>query len=203
MDFSSFKNLAEHYNAIPVSRRLLADVMTPVSVFLSLRENSQYPFLLESVEGGEHLARYSFLGKNPYKVLTFDGKSVSLVFGDCNEKLDQPYFEILRDLTTAYREPDLPDLPRLTGGAVGFSSYDTVRQVESLLNTPPEDVPLPEAVWAFYDEIIAFDHVKKQLVLMKTVFIEPGMDMETAYDDAIAALDRLEKTVQKVSAASQ
>lgn len=199
MDFTSFRKLAVSFNAIPVNRRLLADVMTPVSVFLSIRTDSKYPFLLESVEGGEHLARYSFLGKNPYKVLTFDGKKTSLQSQEGVQELDQPYFEALRNLTTAYKEPVLPELPRLTGGAVGFSSYDTVREVEKLTSTPLEDVDLPEAIWAFYDEIIAFDHVKNQLVLMKTVFIEPETDLKKTYDQALSALDKLEETVQQVS----
>ncbi len=199
MNFDSFKKLAGSYNAIPVSRRMLADVMTPVSVFLSLRENAEYPFLLESVEGGEHLARYSFLGKNPYQVLTFDGETVQLKYDGERQMQEGSYFEILRELTTAYREPELPDLPRLTGGAVGFSSYDTIREVEALHHTPPKDIELPEAIWAFYDEIIAFDHVKKQLVLMKTVFIDSGTDLKQAFDDAQMALDRMELTVQRHS----
>ncbi|MEX2573430.1 MAG: chorismate-binding protein, partial [Balneolaceae bacterium] len=195
--------MSESYTAIPVSRRMLADVLTPVSVFLSLREQAEYPFLLESVEGGEQLARYSFLGRNPYKVLVFDGEMVSITENGTEEKSDQAYFDVLRDLTTAYREPDLPDLPTLTGGAVGFSSYDTVREIESLSDAPPEDVHLPEAVWAFYDEIIAFDHVRKQLVLMKTVFVKPQMDLEQAFNDARDSLDHLEETVKKAGTGSR
>jgi anthranilate synthase component I len=198
MDFDSFKRLAEIYTAIPVSRRLMADVMTPVSVFMAIREDARYPFLLESVEGGEHLARYSFLGKNPYQVLTFDGSSTTITRNDSTEKKFETYFDLLRDLTSAYMEPDLPDLPRLTGGAVGFSSYDTVREVESLTDTPPEDVSLPEAIWAFYDEIYAFDHVKKQLVLMKTVFIESDLDLKAAFNDANSCLDKMEQTVRHI-----
>lgn len=198
MDFDSFKKLAETYTAIPVSSRLMADVMTPVSVFMTIREDARYPFLLESVEGGEHLARYSFLGKNPYQVLTFDDTSTRITRNGDREIKSESYFDLLRDLTSAYIEPDLPDLPRLTGGAVGFSSYDTVREVESLTDTPPEDVSLPEAIWAFYDEIYAFDHVKKQLVLMKTVFIEPGLDLEAAYNKAIECLHKMEQTVRHI-----
>jgi anthranilate synthase component I len=197
MNFDSFKKLAGSFNAIPVSRRMLADVMTPVSVFLSLRDDAEFPFLLESVEGGEHLARYSFLGKNPYQVLTFDGNTVQLNRDGKCEVLQDSYFQILRELTTAYREPELPDLPRLTGGAVGFSSYDTIREVEELADTPPKDIELPEAIWAFYDEIFAFDHVKKQLVLMKTVFIDSASDLKQVFDDAKLALDRMEQTVQR------
>jgi anthranilate synthase component I len=196
MTFDRFQNLAKTYTAIPVSRRLLADVLTPVSLFLTLRKNARYPFLLESVEGGEHLARYSFLGKNPYQILTFDGELVYLERNGESIKQDGSYFDVLRHLTSAFREPDLPNLPRLTGGAVGFSSYDTIREMEYLPDVPPSDINLPEAIWAFYDEIIAFDHVKKQLVLMKTVFTDPGINLEEAYSDACRALDELEASVK-------
>lgn len=195
MEIEQFKSLAEEYTAIPVFRRLMADVLTPVSLFLNLRQNARYPFLLESVEGGEQLARYSFLGSNPYQTLEFDGKAVVLKNEEQSEELNQPYFEALKDLTTAYREPDLPDLPRLTGGAVGYSSYDTVREVEGLPESPKDDLQLPEAIWAFYDEIYAFDHVKQQVIIIKTVFTEQQEDLEALYRDAQDSLDAMEEQV--------
>lgn len=193
MTFNTFKTLAETYSAIPVSRRMLADILTPVSLFLTISEDADCPFLFESVEGGERLARYSFLGKNPYQILRFDGESVTL-----QQQSDEPlvlseeYFDALERLTTQHSEPQLPGLPRLTGGAVGFSSYDTVRQVEDLPNPPASDIDLPEAIWAFYDEVFAFDHVKQQIVLMKTVFVDEETDLRKAYDEAQTALDRME-----------
>jgi anthranilate synthase component 1 len=195
MELGQFKSLAEKYTAIPVYRRLMADVLTPVSLFLNIREGARYPFLLESVEGGEQLARYSFLGSNPYQILEFDGEEVFLKNHEKTQKLDEPYFNALRDLTTAYREPNLPDLPRLTGGAVGYSSYDTVREVEELPHSPGDDLNLPEALWAFYDEIYAFDHVKQQVIIIKTVFIEKGDDFDARYQDAQQSLDAMEEQV--------
>src|SRR5690625_2254943 len=115
MDFETFEKLAKEYTAIPVSRRLMADVMTPVSVFLSLRQGANYPFLLESVEGGEQLARYTFLGRDPFKVLICEEEQVRSVSNGESETLDGDYFEILREWTSAWSEPDLPDLPSLTG----------------------------------------------------------------------------------------
>jgi anthranilate synthase component I len=202
MTFESFTKLAEEFSAIPVSRRMLADILTPVSLFLSIREGASHPFLLESVEGGEQLARYSFLGCNPYQVLKFDGQTVSISHQNGKEEeLDETYFEALNRLTTEHSEPKLPGLPRLTGGAVGFSSYDTVREVETLPDVPAADLNIPEAVWSFYDEVYAFDHVKQQIVLMKTVFIEDDTDLRKAYDDAHQALGRMEhQAVQKISA---
>ncbi len=192
MDKQTFLSLAKTHTAVPVYKRLLADVLTPVSLFLNIREGATYPFLLESVEGGEQLARYSFIGRDPYQVLKFDGERTQLDKNGNSELLDDNYFNELKRLTTAYSEPFVPDLPKLTGGAVGFSAYDTFRLVEHLPNTPPDDLNIPEAIWSFYDEIFAFDHVKHQVVLIKTVFIDDETDLESAYQDAENALLKME-----------
>ena len=192
MDKSQFLELAGKYTAVPVYRRLLADVLTPVSLFMNIREGAKHPFLLESVEGGEQLARYSFLGRNPFQTLSYDGEKTFLEKRGETEEINVPYFEELKKLTTAYSEPRLPELPRLTGGAVGFSAYDTFRLVEHLPDVPEDDLNLPEAIWAFYDEIFAFDHVKHQVVLIKTVFTEETDDPETAYASAQKSLDAME-----------
>lgn len=193
MELQRFKKLAEDHTALPVFRRLLADVLTPVSLFLNLREGARYPFLLESVEGGEQVARYSFLGRNPYQVLKFDGSETTLETEEGVQPVDRPYFEELRYQTGRFSEPVLPELPRLKGGAVGFSAYDTFRLVEDLPDVPEDDLGLPEAVWAFYDEVFAFDHVKHQVVLIKTVFSEDFDTAEEAWNSAQQDLDRMEK----------
>lgn len=197
MQLEEFTKLADNYTAIPVYRRLMADILTPVSLFLSIREDTDYPFLLESVEGGEQVARYSFLGRNPYQVLKYDGEEVTLARDGREELIDKPYFEALKDLTTQHSEPRVPDLPRLSGGAVGFSSYDTVREIEQLDNPPEDDTDIPEAIWAFYDEILAFDHVKQQVIIIKTVFVDEDTDDSAAdlYQQAQERLDELEEFV--------
>ena len=201
MNVESFKHLAKTYTAIPVYRQLLADTLTPVSLFLNIREGSHHPFLFESVEGGDQLARYSFLGCNPYELLRFDGKKTELQHKDGTVTEFDSYFDALRTCTTKYTEPILPGLPRLTGGAVGFSSYDTFRQVEYLPNTPHDDLGLPEAVWVFYDEIYAFDHVKHQVILIHTVRIEEFSTddslLDEWYEQAQFALDQMEAKVNR------
>ncbi|MEX0593713.1 MAG: anthranilate synthase component I, partial [Balneolaceae bacterium] len=197
MKLTTFRSLASDYDTVPVSRRLLADVMTPVSLFLSLREGARYPFLFESVEGGEQLARYSFLGRDPYQILRLEDGNVTLEREGQRTHVNQPYFELLKELTTGRNEPNLPDLPPLTGGAVGYSSYDTVREVEHLPDQPVEGVELPDAIWAFYDEIIAFDHVKKQLVLIKTVFTDDGCNPDQLFEQAQHDLDRMQSRIEQ------
>lgn len=193
MNREQFLELCEKYTAIPVYKRLLADVLTPVSLFMNLREDAKNPFLLESVEGGEQLARYSFIGRNPYQSLHFDGNSTTLIDQKGVTTIERPYFEELKEQTIKYSEPLIPELPRLTGGAVGFSSYDTFRLVEDLPNVPEDDLNLPEAIWCFYDEIYAFDHVKHQVILIKTVFIEEKSNREELYAAAIDSLEEMEQ----------
>lgn len=197
MEFEKFKKYSSNYNAIPVYRILMDDLLTPVSLFLKLREGARFPFLFESVEGGEHLARYSFLGKNPYQVLTFRDGQTTLSVEDEIEVYDQSFFETMSELTGAYKEPEIQDLPRLTGGAVGFSAYDTIRYSEYLPNIPDDDLMLPEAIWAFYDEIYAFDHVKHRIILIKTVFLDGRDDLKNKYDTAVAALDRMQTSLNR------
>ncbi|HBZ37219.1 MAG TPA: anthranilate synthase component I [Balneola sp.] len=192
MNKNQFLKLSKDYTAIPVYKRLLADVLTPVSLFMNIREGARNPFLLESVEGGEQLARYSFIGRNPYQTLQFDGATTSLSNKTEKVEIERPYFEELKSQTTKYTEPKIPELPRLTGGAVGFSAYDTFRLVEDLPDVPDDDLHLPEAVWCFYDEIYAFDHVKHQVILIKTVFTDETSDPEKQYESALISLEEME-----------
>jgi len=200
MTFAEFESLSVRYTAIPVYRKLLADVITPVSLYLKLREGSIFPFLLESVEGGERLARYSFMGRDPYKVLmSIQGKPHlrGTDVGGVIEIVDKPFYEVLRELTTQHTEPKLSGLPRLTGGAVGYSSYDTIRYTEELPDTPFDPLNLPEAQWSFYDEVYAIDHVKHQIILMKTVFVDLKLDLKMQYDAAIESLDRMQSIMDQ------
>lgn len=178
---------------VPVSRRKSADLLTPVSAFLLLRNSSEYAFLLESVEGGEKLARFSFLGREPYRVLRAEGDSVTIL--DASGKAtfrNQNVFEVLKEQIGEYEEVHVSGLPRFSCGAVGYLSYDTVRILEHLPNVPHDDLNIPEGIWAFYDTIAAFDHVTHQLVLMSSVFVDPETNLKVAFEDAEAKIDTLE-----------
>jgi anthranilate synthase component 1 len=185
---------------VPVSVRRSADLLTPVSAFLSLREDATHSFLFESVEGGEKLARYSFLGRDPYRIVRGSEFGASVEVEERRTPgpeadLDRPegtVFDVLDAYLARYTEVDLPDLPRLRGGAVGYLGYDAVRLVEDLPDAPPDDLGLPDAVWCFYDTVAAFDHVRHQLVLMANVFVDDATDLHAAYDDAQTRLADLE-----------
>ncbi len=189
--------------AVPVFRRHSADLTTPVAAFLKLRDPGSFGFLLESVEGGEHLGRYSFLGKNPYLVVESRGDRVSLhrpggaVYGDGAphgvETERGSIFEALARVLGRVEQARVDGLPRLTAGAVGYAGYDAVRQVEALPVGPPDALGLPDAVWGFYDTLAAFDHVRHQVVLMATAFVGEDTDLEAAYQDATERIEDLEQ----------
>ena len=179
---------------VPVHARRSADLLTPVSAYLALKEDAPYSFLFESVEGGEKLARYSFLGRDPYRILTAQDFGATVTVDERRTpapEADRPppsgsIFDVLDAYLDRYEEVELPDLPRLRGGAVGYMGYDAVRLVEDLPDAPPDELGLPDAVWCFYDTVAAFDHVRHQLVLMANVFVDENTDLRDAYDHARA-----------------
>lgn len=199
MDVHQFLELSKNFSAIPIYRRLMADTVTPVSLFLKIRHSGRYPMLLESVEGGENLARYSFIAANPFELIRLENDQVIMEDSTgLRQASEEDFFDLLRRKTSAYREPDVPDLPRFSGGAIGFSSYDTFRKTEFLPNVPDDDLKLPDAIWAFYDEVFAFDHVKHQIILIKTVRLnELDSDLERRYKQAQLALDRMESVLKQ------
>src|SRR5438477_11882530 len=142
---SDFLELAREGNLIPVYREILADTETPVSAYLKVARGP-HGFLLESVQGGEKWARYSFLGSEPAAVFSSRGRQVTIRTDGAPERrleADDPLLA-LKELLAGYRPVTLPGLPRFFGGAVGYVSYDAVRFFERLPATLPDDLDLPE-----------------------------------------------------------
>jgi len=180
---------------VPVNYRLSADLLTPVSALLALRQHSNRVFLLESVEGGQKMARYSFLGRNPYRIVRAAGSKITIEHvqtGETTTALESDIFEVLQRFMDEFLEVKLPGLPRFHCGAVGYLSYDNVRLIEYLPNPPADDLHLPDAIWGFYDTLAAFDRLKHQIVLIANVFVTDGVDLDNAYTQATERLTELE-----------
>ena len=198
--FKEFQELvAQHRETgrivVPLHKRLSADLLTPVSAFIMLREEGRYPFLLESVEGGEQLARYSFLGRDPYRIVQAHGTEVTVEDGQQVQVKDVPagnVFDVLAHYLAEYEEVVVPGLPRFRCGAVGYLGYDCVRLIEHLPHVPEDTLGVPDAIWCFYDTVAAFDRVRHQLVLMTNVFIDPSTSLKQAYLEAQARIAMLE-----------
>ncbi len=185
------KKLAEKGNVIPVCTRILADTETPVSVWLKLFKDEPYSFLLESVSGGDKVARYSFIGAKPF--LTFkSNKNDWEISGRISEKGTGNSIGKLRNLLSKYKAVHSDDLPRLCGGAVGYFSYDSVRLFETIPDKNPESGLLDEIFFGFYKDIIAFDNKEHKLLLITTIHTDEDGPIEQAYKNACHSLGSLQ-----------
>lgn len=184
----SFLEQSRSFNVIPLHMELMADVITPV-VLLQLMKD-QYPqskrFLFESVEHGTSLSRYSFAGYSPVEsLITRGGKTVLLSEKDQIEKpIDNGrYFDVLDSFLHRFRSSEIEGLPVFTGGLVGYSSYDTIREIEQIGEHAEDDLGLPDAIWSFYTSLFAFDHVYQKLHLIHLVLLEG----DETYDELVVA----------------
>src|SRR5215467_3122335 len=131
-DFKEFSRLAREATLVPVVKSVSADLLTPVSAFLAISDKQSHAFLLESVERGERIGRYTFLGVAPYmRVKALKGK-VEIVRSRKKEFADSNIFQVVKGLLREHRVATIPGLPPFTAGAVGYYPYDVVRQLENL-----------------------------------------------------------------------
>ncbi len=196
---SEFLELARRGNLVPIYREILADTETPVSAFLKIAEGN-HAFLLESVQGGEKWARYSFLGSEPAAVFSSRGKAVTLTRADGTVRswtADDP-LAALRDLLGAYQPVIVPSLPRFFGGAVGYVAYDAVRFFERLPATLADDLEVPELYFIIPASVLVFDNIAQSIKIVINVDLSHGaVDPRAAYEQAAARADAL---VERLSA---
>ncbi|HEY3417402.1 MAG TPA: anthranilate synthase component I, partial [Armatimonadota bacterium] len=182
----AFRALARDHTMVPVYRELLGDLHTPVSAFHKL-DDGRFAYLLESVEGGENVGRYSFLGGAPSLVMSSRGREVTVERHGCPETRqlapDEDPLHVLQALMGEYRVAKVPGLPRFYGGAVGYLSYDTVRFFERLPEPPPDDINVPECFFVFTDTCLIFDHVRHRILVVCNAYIHGDPDAD--YDRAL------------------
>ena len=204
-NFTEFKRLATQGNVVPVYRTIVADLLSPVSAFLSLspqhgRGANLHPhsFLLESVEGGERVGRYTFFGVDPFQIVSCRGDRITVRRGSHREEHTGNVFAFLRQLGARYHSVEIPGLPPFTAGAVGYLAYEAVRMLERLPARVPADVDLDDAVFMYFSNVLAFDHVQHRLFLISNVLTEEGKgSLRSKYDAACRHLDHLESRLSK------
>ena len=184
------KGMTGQGNLVPLYRAVQADLETPVSAYLKVAR-PPYSFLLESVEGGERLGRYSFIGTEPYKV-------VKTGPGQLGGEVD-PLIPVEEEMNR-YKLVPVPELPRFHGGGVGYLAYDTVSYFEPRVPMMPKDPQgLPQSVFMFADTLLVFDHLRHDIKVVSHVRLEG--DVTAAYAEATAKIDRLvERLAQPLSA---
>ncbi len=187
-----FIALAKDHTLVPVYRTLTADLETPVSAFLRAAWPARECFLLESVEGGEQVGRYTFIGLAPYKRIVARGRQISITESKKTTHIEGDIFDVLRDSLGGHKPARLPGLPPFTAGAVGFLAYDAVRQIERLPERAKDELGVPDACLLFFDEVMAFDHVRKQIWLVVTADVTLNSP-DAAYTAAVKQLAKLER----------
>ncbi|MDD5136599.1 MAG: anthranilate synthase component I [Candidatus Omnitrophica bacterium] len=196
-----FTALAKKGNLIPVYTEIMADFETPLSAYAKI-DRGEYSFLLESVEGGERIARYSFLGSEPSLVFSNRGNKVTLREGKAvrNTIVMDPINE-LKKLLKTYRVVSVPGLPRFYGGFVGFLGYDMVRFMEKIPNKNADDLKIPDSVFMMTDTILIFDHVDHKIKVVSNAHITK--DPARAYAEAVRKIDRIVKDLKKTALAAK
>src|SRR5205823_2627571 len=196
--FEEFKELAQRGTFVPVCKEIVADLLTPVSAFLKIAEHADYAFLLESVEGGEHVARYSFLGKDPFLILRSRGGKTTLERAAQTTETDRPFIETLRTLMADFRSPFVPDLPRFTGGAVGYLGYGAASWFEPVLGDLGTSGDGADAAgFMLFDTVLAFDHVQHRILIIANARITADDDLEALYQFACAKIQFVERELER------
>ena len=195
-----FVRLGREHSLIPVYRTVTADLETPVSAFLRIAAGEPEAFLLESVEGGERVGRYTFIGIEPYMKIVARGPSITVEEAGARRSFVGDIFAELKQALAGHTPARLPGLPPFTAGAVGFFAYDVVRQIERLPSLAADELGVPDACLMFFDQVLAFDHVKKEIHLIVTADLKrakPGTGAPAAYARAVKRLNRLEKRLAR------
>jgi anthranilate synthase component I len=201
--FAEFSRLAKQGNLLPVYDVFSADLLTPVSAYLRVAQGARYSFLLESVEGGEKIARYTFAGAHPQEVFRYANGACVLETRDRVIWEEKDPITFLRAHMENFRPVRLAGLPPLIAGAIGYFSYDMVRLIEKLPKELRDDIGLFDAVLMFYHGLIAFDHVQHRLWIVRNVFTEGAGTLEEKYHSAVREIEQTRKLLEQPVAAEQ
>jgi len=200
--FEEFEREARRGNVVPVVRSVLADLQTPLGAFLRIADDAPYAFLLESIEGGERVARYSFLGANPWMVARGRGPQTIIETDGKREIRDQNAVDFLRDYFRKKKLADRRGLAPLSGGAVGYLAYEAVRWFEPVLDVNGSALGDGyDAVWMFFRTIVAFDRVQQQMEITSVVFTDEAESdrnrLRELYERAVTATEGIEKQLHQ------
>jgi anthranilate synthase component 1 len=195
--YKEFCRLAKQGNLIPVYQELLMDLETPLSFFKRL-ERDRYAFLLESVEGSERWARYSFLGSRPRLVFKSRGKQIEIIQdGKKTTSYSEMALDTLRELVGDYHPVTVPGVPPFFGGALGYVAYDAVEQFHEIPNNKKAPFEAPDIFFLFVQTLVAFDNLKHTIKIIDNVHLTKGTNLRTAYDGAIFRIRKIISSLQK------
>jgi anthranilate synthase component 1 len=190
LTFDEFKHLVSHGSkTVPVYKRILADLLTPVAAWVHLSKKAEYAFLLESVEKGNQYARYSYVGINPQKILSHKDGQTCITENGKSIEIDKPFLDLLRETQSQYNMVKLPEIPSFTGGLVGYLGYETIAWIEDIPTHTDSAMDVPEAVFMLFEDMIAFDHLKGSALVISNVKVDSNLDLKLQFDAAHSRID--------------
>jgi anthranilate synthase component 1 len=191
-DYKEFTRLSRGATLVPVAKSISADLLTPVSAFLAVADGEPNAFLLESVEGGEKIGRYTFMGVQPFLRLESRGEQITIERGRRVERRTGNIFEIIKELLQEHRPAAMEGLPPFTAGAVGYCAYDIVRRLENIGEHATDDLDVPDCILMFFDRVLAFDHLRHQIDIVASANVARESP-RAAYDRAVKDIERIER----------
>lgn len=198
MDKQTFNNYAKKYNVIPVYEIITADLLTPVSAYIKIRQSGNFSFLLESVEGIGRLARYSFIGYSPSKTIFSENSSVIVKEKNNQKRLQENILDYLSNQVNLFNHPEIEDLPDFTGGLVGYLGFEIIAQIEKTIKfSNKKEDSFPQAILGFFDSIIAFDHYKHRIILISNAILNKTSNLDVSYDKAKSKINELKTLLNK------
>ncbi len=195
--FEEFNSMARTQPTVPVYQQVLADLLTPISVFIRLADDSRHAFILESVEKASQYSRYSYIGANPSMILTHKNDETQIEHRNKTEISEKPFLEILRDIQSQYHMERIPGMPSFTGGLVGYLGYETITWIEDIPIHKADDEVIPDAVFMLFEELIAFDHLKGTALVFANVHVNPDLNLREQYHEAHKRIDCLGEKLHK------
>ncbi|MBL1212834.1 MAG: anthranilate synthase component I [Ignavibacteriae bacterium] len=200
MNFEKFKILSQNYKLVPVYEKITADLLTPVLAFIKLRTNNKFCFLFESVEGIGNLARYSFIGMNPSKLITNKGKNIKVESDGKIENYQMSIFDYFKDEIKNFNSPKIDELPDFTGGIVGYLGFENVALIEDVIEFDGHDEnDFPDSFFGVFENVIAFDHYKHQIILISNADLKKNDDVESAYKNSKEKLSKIKNELMTVT----
>ncbi len=191
LTFNKFQDLARGCTTVPVYKRILADLLTPVAAWVHLSQKAKYAFLLESVEKGNQYSRYSYVGINPQKILMHNNGKTTITENGKTIDLDTPFLTLLREIQSHYNMTKLPGIPSFTGGLVGYLGYETIAWVEDIPIHDESDLDVPDSVFMLFEDMIAFDHLKGSALVISNVNVDSDRDLKEQFDEAHERVDSI------------
>ncbi len=192
LTYRKFQSLHRNgFSTIPVYKKVLGDMLTPISAWVSLCDKSNYAFLFESVEKGSRFSRYSYIGINPKKIIkSINSKTFISKNGDFFE-IEKPFLKVLNDLQKNFASANLINLPPFTGGLVGYLGYETIAWYEDIPIHESDEDSIPDAFFMLYNELIAFDHYEGTVVIISNSNLGDGKNSLDHYNNCLSTIDKI------------